>query len=222
MAKTKNTDKTANTKEEKRKELADKKHTATDIECLAKYRERPRTKPLKFKGTKTEAGIPQITPVGVTEDVARAKMTEALGTADFGLQNYLIQQIAPLFRGFTDRERYHHEKMAMFCNTAMAILSGIQPQDEIEGMLAVQMIGTHNMAMETLERAMLTGQTDIGKELNVKQAAKMMRVFVAQMEALKKYRTGGQQKMIIEHVNVNAGGQAIGGTVNQGVVKKDG
>jgi hypothetical protein len=112
--------------------------------------------------------------------------------------------------------------MAMFCNIAMAILSGIQPQDEIEGMLAVQMIGTHNMAMETLERAMLTGQTDIGKDLNVKQAAKMMRVFVAQMEALKKYRTGGQQKMTVKHVHVNEGGQAIVGTVNQGVVKKDG
>ncbi|MHC4329319.1 MAG: hypothetical protein ACYSWW_14500, partial [Planctomycetota bacterium] len=129
---------------------------------------------------------------------------------------------APLYRGFADREQYHHEKMAMFCNIAMAILSGIQPQDEIEGMLAVQMIGTHNMAMETLERAMLTGQTDIGKDLNVKQAAKMMRVFVAQMEALKKYRTGGQQKMTVKHVHVNEGGQAIVGTVNQGVVKKDG
>jgi hypothetical protein len=69
---------------------------------------------------------------------------------------------------------------------------------------------------------MLIGQTDIGKDLNVNQAAKMMRVFVAQMEALKKYRTGGQQKMIVEHVHVNEGGQAIVGTINQGVAKKDG
>ena len=35
-------------------------------------------------------------------------------------------------------------------------------------------------------------------------------------EALKKYRTGGQQKMVVEHVHVNEGGQAIVGTVNQG------
>ena len=214
-------DKTAETKKE-HKELPEMKRTAGEQECLAKHCKRSRRKPLKFKDTKTEAGIPQITPVGVTEDVALAKMTDALGTADLGLQNYLLQQIAPLYRGFADREQYHHEKMAMFCNIAMAILSGIQPQDEIEGMLAVQMIGTHNMAMETLERAMLTGQTDIGKDLNVKQAAKMMRVFVAQMEALKKYRTGGQQTMIVKHVNVNEGGQAIIGTVNQGGAKKDG
>jgi len=39
---------------------------------------------------------------------------------------------------------------------------------------------------------------------------------MAQMEALKKYRTGGQQKMIVEHVHVNEGGQAIVGNVNPG------
>ncbi|MHC4072527.1 MAG: hypothetical protein ACYTGS_10920 [Planctomycetota bacterium] len=210
----------AKTKEEKHKELVEKKRSAEQEKCLAKHHERSRTKSLKFKGTKTEAGSPRITPEDVSLDVALAKMTDALGTADLGLQNYLLQQIAPLYRGFADREQYHHEKMAMFCNIGMAILSGIQPQDEIEGMLAIQMIGTHNMAMETLERAMLTGQTDIGKELNVKQAARMMRVFVAQMEALKKYRTGGQQKMIVKHIHVNEGGQAIVGTINQGGAKR--
>jgi len=47
------------------------------------------------------------------------------------------------------------------------------------------------MAMNTLERAILMGQTDLGKDLNVNQATKMLRTFTAQMEALKKYRTGG-------------------------------
>jgi len=45
----------------------------------------------------------------------------------------------------------------------------------------------------------------------------MLRTFIAQIEALKKYRTAGRQKMIVEHVHVNEGGQAIVGTVNQGV-----
>ena len=36
------------------------------------------------------------------------------------------------------------------------------------------------------------------------------------MEALKRYRTGGQQKVTVEHVTVNAGGQAIVGTVETG------
>ncbi len=36
------------------------------------------------------------------------------------------------------------------------------------------------------------------------------------MEALKRYRTGGEQRMTVEHVHVHQGGQAIVGTVNQG------
>ena len=37
-----------------------------------------------------------------------------------------------------------------------------------------------------------------------------------QLEALKRYRTGGEQKVVVQHVNVNKGGQAIVGTVDRG------
>ena len=40
--------------------------------------------------------------------------------------------------------------------------------------------------------------------------------YAMQMETLKRYRTGGQQKVIVEHVTVNQGGQAIVGAVSQG------
>jgi hypothetical protein len=33
------------------------------------------------------------------------------------------------------------------------------------------------------------------------------------METLKRYRTGGEQKVTVQHVNVNDGGQAIVGNV---------
>ena len=36
------------------------------------------------------------------------------------------------------------------------------------------------------------------------------------METLKRYRTGGTQKVTVEHVTVNAGGQAIVGNVAAG------
>jgi hypothetical protein len=38
----------------------------------------------------------------------------------------------------------------------------------------------------------------------------------AQVEALKRYRTGGQQKVTVEHVHIHAGGQAIVGSIEQG------
>jgi hypothetical protein len=36
-----------------------------------------------------------------------------------------------------------------------------------------------------------------------------------QMEALKRYRTGGEQKVTVQHVSVSEGGQAIVGNVTQ-------
>jgi hypothetical protein len=35
-----------------------------------------------------------------------------------------------------------------------------------------------------------------------------------QVEALKRYRTGGEQKVTVEHVTVNQGGQAIVGNIS--------
>jgi hypothetical protein len=49
------------------------------------------------------------------------------------------------------------------------------------------------------------------KAFNV--ANKLARTYTTQMQALQRYRGKGQQKMVIEHVNVNSGGQAIIGNV---------
>jgi hypothetical protein len=46
---------------------------------------------------------------------------------------------------------------------------------------------------------------------------KLARTFAAQVEALKKYRSAGEQTIRVQHVTVNDGGQAIVGNVSQGV-----
>jgi len=45
---------------------------------------------------------------------------------------------------------------------------------------------------------------------------KLARTFAAQVEALKKYRSAGEQTIKVQHATVNDGGQAIVGNVNQG------
>jgi hypothetical protein len=42
---------------------------------------------------------------------------------------------------------------------------------------------------------------------------RLARTFAVQVEALKRYRSGGAQTIRVEHVTVNEGGQAIVGTV---------
>lgn len=98
---------------------------------------------------------------------------------------------------------------------AIQFLRSIKPHDGIEGLLAAQMFATHNAAMECLRRAMVSGQTYTGRDMNLKHATKLLSVFAKQMEALNRNRGKGQQKVTVEHVNVESGGQAIVGNVEQ-------
>lgn len=99
---------------------------------------------------------------------------------------------------------------------AIAALKDIAPRDGLEGMLAVQMIGIHDAAMESLRRAALPDQSLIGREHHLKYATKLTAIFERQVAALDKHRGKGQQKITVEHVTVQAGGQAIVGSVETG------
>jgi hypothetical protein len=93
---------------------------------------------------------------------------------------------------------------------------GVPPRDELEGMLGAQMIATHNAAMECFRRAMLKEQSFEGRRQGLEFANKLVRSYAALMETLDKHRGKGQQVVRVEHVTVNAGGQAIVGAVSQG------
>ena len=102
--------------------------------------------------------------------------------------------------------------------SAIALLQGIKPENEIEGMLATQMVATHSAAMECLRRAMFNGATIEGRDLNLKHAAKLLTIYARQIETLDKHRGKGQQKVTVEHVHVAAGGQAVVGNIEAAAV----
>jgi hypothetical protein len=95
-------------------------------------------------------------------------------------------------------------------------LIGIDPRDELEGMMAAQLIAAHNAAMECYRRAMLPEQTFQGRSEALNQANKLSRTYVTLVEALNRHRGKGQQKVTVEHVHVHAGGQAVVGVVEGG------
>jgi hypothetical protein len=96
---------------------------------------------------------------------------------------------------------------------AIAGLAGIAPKDEMEGMIAAQMLAAHNAAMECYRRAMIGEQTFEGRRENLNQANKLSRTYAVLLEALNSHRGKGTQKIVVERVNVHPGGQAIVGTV---------
>ncbi len=109
----------------------------------------------------------------------------------------------------------NEEEKRVKMHAALAMAVGIKPQDEIEGMLAAQMIAAYSASMECFRRAMLSEQTFEGRNASLSQANKLTRSYAMMMEALNRYRGKGQQVMRVEHVTVNAGGQAIVGNVTQ-------
>lgn len=196
-----------------------KNNPSIDKALLNKYLEKKGNPPARFKFDKKGNHPGAIIPDAIEiSDIAfhNVKMFRAFGTTSFNLQQHFINQLAEVFRGTSSKAAPDSGSLVTICNMALTILDDIRPRDIIEGMLVTQMIGVHNMAMDTLGRAMLSDQTFAGKEANIHMATKMLRTFVQQMDSLKNYRQKGQQKVIVEHVNVNSGGQAIVGSVTKG------
>lgn len=106
-------------------------------------------------------------------------------------------------------------------NIALDGVAALAPRDGMEVMLCSQLVALHSQGMEFMRRAMLHEQTVSGVDCNVNRATKTLRTFATMAECLRTYRGGGQQKVTVEHVTVQAGGQAIVGTVNRGVGGRD-
>ncbi len=105
-------------------------------------------------------------------------------------------------------------------NFAYSFLRELKPRDSIETMLAVQMLGTHLLSCSSMTKANYNSSIDAVSE-NINRTTKLSRTYIAQMEALKKYRSKGSQKITVEHINVNDGGKAvIGSTINNQINNK--
>ena len=100
---------------------------------------------------------------------------------------------------------------------AIAMLGELQPATATEAMLAAQMVGTHRAAMMFLKNATKPDDSFDGRDRNVLRAMRLMRLFTEQVEAMSKLKgKSGQQRVVVEHVTVAAGGQAIVGAVMPG------
>jgi len=192
------------------KELAALEWTPEKKACFDEWKRRRDGKSIKCRKVEGEACEIEI---DYDDPWYPLKKFEALGTADSDLQNYLLEQVIATFQGAGPMENRDPDVVLAAANAALAVLGAIRPRDEMEAMLVVQMIGVHNLLMDALKGAILSGQTLEWKKNYANCAAKTARIFLDQMEQLRRYRGGHQQKMTIEHVHVNEGGQAIVGNV---------
>ena len=98
----------------------------------------------------------------------------------------------------------------------MSLAIGIRPADELEGMVAAQLIASHNAAMECYRRAMAHGVPHHTMNEFLNQANKSLVLRGSSGVAELTIWGKGQQKVTVEHVHVHAGGQAVVGVAATG------
>jgi len=141
------------------------------------------------------------------EMVGYMLLMEALGTADPDFIDGILNQLANA--GSPGRQINESG-----LNFMLAVIKGIKPNDQLEAMLAAQIAAIHMATMTFAQR--LAHVENIPQQDSAERALnKLARTFTTQMEALKRYRTGGEQKVTVQHVSVSEGGQAIVGNVTQ-------
>lgn len=141
-----------------------------------------------------------------------AGLLSVTGSVDTDLARLLLRQAVCSFIDAGGETKEQRQRTAV--KAAIGALKGLAPSDELEGMLAVQMIATHNAALDCLQQA--NGISLERCDHYLKHAAKLLGIYARQMEALDKHRGKGQDKITVEHVTVNEGGQAIVGNVAAG------
>ena len=134
-------------------------------------------------------------PAGVHADAAAARLMNAFGITSIDLAERLMTQIINATHLQSSNEPISAENL----NAALAAVTGIAPRDEAEAMLAAQMVGVHWLAMDLLrkanDRALLNDAGNL--------AVKLLRTYTAQLEALKRYRSAGEQRVVVQHQHVN-------------------
>ena len=179
--------------------------TASEAAMIDRFRERQKSQPPGRMKVKPGNALYYDHP---NEDVGQVQVMEALGITDYDFIDVLMEQLANAgSKGREVSERH--------LNFMLSVIKGIEPRDQLEVMLGAQMAATH-MASMTFARRLnhvdnIQQQDSAEKTLN-----KLMRTYTGQMEALRKHRTGGEQRVIVQHVHVNEGGQAVVGNVTHG------
>jgi hypothetical protein len=122
-------------------------------------------------------------------------LKSALGTASSSFVNVSLLQLQSAAR------LPEGPLLEASMNAALAMIEAAAPQNEIEGALAVEMARTHCVAMSVLSR--VHGCTQRSVSAYSAAAAKLLRVYTLQVEALRRLRSHGSQHVRVEHVHIN-------------------
>lgn len=148
------------------------------------------------------------------ESVYDEKLCELTGTDNKELAKDVFKTAAYAICGYKE----HYEKN----NIVLQSLSEQKPRDVHEARLCLQATALYSQGMDYLERArnVLFDDTmakDHWHALFMKTATKLLDLHAKTVAELTRYKQNGEQRIVVQHVNVENGGKAIVGNVyNEG------
>ena len=178
--------------------------TPKEVDALEKIRAERFGVP-RLKVSKSESGL-SFTSEHIDDVAGNALIMQAIGTTDVDFFAGFVGQLATAGGG---------EPNEQHLNFMLSVVKGIKPRNQEEAMLAAQMAATHAAIMR-FSRYLAEAESVEQRDSAERTLNKLMRTFVTQVEALKRYRMGGEQTVTVQQVNVSEGGQAIVGNVTQG------
>ncbi len=189
----------------KRKRPAEKKGNTADQKFVQTTE--PVTAVVKTENQTAVAVASQAQPQ--SEKQVPQTLARKLGLQSENLAVRLLEQATELQRAWTGAGTGDALEIAM------ATLSEMEPESVTQTMLAIQMSAVHDAAVVSLRRAAFHIESSENPDMHMDRANKLMRLFVKQADAMARLKgKTGQQRVEVTHVHLNAGAQAVIGTVS--------
>ena len=190
--------------------------TEFEKQLLDARRERRKAKPLAPRlNVVNKNGVTEVSVDHPDQKLGGIRLLDAFATDDGDFLNGVVNQ----FINVATKGNNANEKDVNFM---LAMVKGIDPRDPVESMLASQMAAVHCLSMTFARR--LGNVDNIPQQDSAERAFnKLTRTFAVQMDTLKRYRTKGEQYMVVQHqhlnvaannAQVNVNGQPQGGATN--------
>jgi hypothetical protein len=98
-------------------------------------------------------------------------------------------------------------------NAALAIIASMQPQSELQALLAVQIIATGFAGLRFLRQSQ-RHMTEEFIDVYGNYAIKLLRLQAEMIHAFDRYRRGNKQTVEVRHVHIHSGAQGMVGIIN--------
>jgi hypothetical protein len=93
--------------------------------------------------------------------------------------------------------------------SAVDAAQSAQAGNSLEKMLCHQMAAAHRAAMKLLDSSLNSSLPPVEMVRLSNASARMMQIYQEGLLTLQKLRTGGKQTVVVQHVQVSEGGQAV-------------